>query len=96
MFDLSLAEIAIIVVITIIIVKPEDLPEIMRAAGKIFGKIKKMTREFTSILDDVAKDSGLDEAGQQMTKIVDMDGNPRDAYDVNDLKELASKDSPKE
>jgi len=40
MFDLSLAEILVIGLLTILMIKPEDLPKFFRLVGKIYGKFE--------------------------------------------------------
>ncbi len=100
MFDLSLAEILVIIVLAIIIIKPEDMPEIMRTIGKIIGKIKRMTREFTAIFDDVSGDIKKDikeiqdeaeKAGYELHEITDQDGNIHKAYNIDDLEDMSNK-----
>jgi len=96
MFDLSLSEIIIIVVITLIVVKPEDVPGIMRSLGKALGKVKEMAREFTSAISDVSKDTGLSEVKSELREVVDLEGNIREAYDVSEIEKLIKDDQAPE
>lgn len=85
MFDLSLSEILIVIVLTLIVVRPEDVPGIMRSAGRGVRKIKKAGSDFMQLLDDTPDGKGV--VGQ----IVDLEGNLRETYDVSDLSRLREK-----
>jgi len=39
-FDMSLGEMLVIGVIVLVVFKPEQLPEVMRHAGRLYGKVK--------------------------------------------------------
>jgi len=91
MFDLSFWEIIVIAVIAMMVVKPEDMPDIMRSIGKAIGKVKRSAKEFMSLFDDVVKDEDLKEVSQEFTEIIDLDGNVQKAYDISDLDDLSRK-----
>jgi sec-independent protein translocase protein TatB len=46
MFDLGWQELLVIGTVALIVVGPKDLPKLFNKAGKLFGKIKKISREF--------------------------------------------------
>jgi len=77
MFDLSISEILIIAAVILIAVRPEDIPDIMSAIGKTLAKLKDFIREFSFSLDENKKDHRY-----TTKKIVDLEGNTREAYDV--------------
>ncbi len=52
MFGLGFWEIAIIALVTLIFVKPEDLPKILRKIGYYYGRIKEMGRSVQSQIED--------------------------------------------
>jgi len=89
MFDLSLAEVVIIAVVALIVIRPEDLPVIMRSIGKFFKKMKKMGREFTEMFDDISSDVG--DIKQGVKEIIDLDGNVQKTYDISDIAEFTDK-----
>ena len=52
MFGLGITEIFVIVVIIIVVVRPEDLPGFFRSIGKSYGEVKKTANEAKKIKDD--------------------------------------------
>ncbi len=94
MFDIGWSEIAIITTVAIIIIGPKDLPKVLRTVGQWIGKAKAMAREFQSSIDDVIKETELDEVTKQInqashldinekiTKAIDKDGELEDAFKV--------------
>ncbi len=88
MFDFSFIEIFVVIVITLLVVKPEDVPGILRAIGRGLGKLKQISNEWASMLDDIGKDIGAEEINREMRTVVDLDGEEREAYDVNELDDV--------
>ncbi|MCF3972754.1 Sec-independent protein translocase protein TatB [Paracoccus salsus] len=77
MFDIGWTELLLIGVVALIVVGPKDLPHLFHSLGRFTAKARSMAREFTSAMEDAAKDSGIDEA----------------TGSLRDLKSLASKKS---
>ncbi len=82
-----------------IVIKPEDLPEIMGAIGRFIRKIKKLSAEFMAMFEEAAGDtkdgvkviaSDVGEVNRELKQITDMDGNLRDTHDTSDLADLDS------
>lgn len=95
MFDFSFIEILVVIVVTLLVVKPEDVPGILRAVGRGLGKLKQISNEWASILDDISKDVGADDIKREMRTVVDLDGNEREAFDVSDLDGIPQKELKK-
>ncbi len=95
MFDIGWSEIAIIVVVGIIIIGPKDLPRVLRVMGQMVGKAKALTREFRGHVDDIIRESELDEVKRQIDNAgetgmqgmientIDPDREFRDAVDLS-------------
>lgn len=66
MFDIGWTEIAIIAVVAIIVIGPKDLPYVLRTLGQWVGKAKALTREFRGHIDDLIRESELDEVKRQI------------------------------
>lgn len=64
MFDVGFWEFALIGVITLIIVGPERMPSIARAAGKYVGKAKRF---IAKIQDDVSEEFEVDKLKEQLS-----------------------------
>jgi sec-independent protein translocase protein TatB len=69
MFDIGWTEISIIMVLAIIVVGPKDLPRLLRIAGEWVGKAKALTREFRGHIDDIIRESELDEVKRQIESV---------------------------
>ncbi len=90
MLDLSFWEIFVIIVACVLFLKPEDVPEMLKAAGRLFRKVKKTVNEFTSVLD-------IDEdikAVKPKNKVLGLDGEYHDAYDVKEVFPEDNNDKP--
>lgn len=61
MFDIGGIELVIIGIIALIVVGPKDLPRLVRSVSGIFRKIKALSREFRSGLDDLAREVDVNE-----------------------------------
>jgi len=90
MLDLSWGEIGIIAVVAIVVIGPKDLPVVLRTCGKLLAKAKSMLHEVKKTFDEALEEDEIASTKQQIKKelrqIVDMEGNLRDAYDVEELK----------
>lgn len=51
MFSLSFGEILVIGAVLLILVKPEELPGILRKIGKLFGEAKKIKEELKQMAE---------------------------------------------
>lgn len=45
MFDLGWAELAFLIVLALIVIGPQDLPKLVRAAGQLWGKLQRFYRD---------------------------------------------------
>ena len=55
MFDIGFLELVLVAVIALLVLGPERLPGAARSAGLFFGKIRRMTSQFTSEIDKQLK-----------------------------------------
>lgn len=69
MFDLGWMEMAIIGVIALMIVGPKDMPKVIRAVTEGLGRLKALSRDFRSGLDDLARDANLDKLQEDIEKV---------------------------
>ncbi len=95
MFDVGWIEMAVIALIALVVIGPNELPKAMRSLAKWTRKARSMAREFQSGIDDMVRDADLDEArkavesaksfdfGKAVEETVDPTGTLRD-----DAKEL--------
>lgn len=81
MFGLSLGELAVIGIIALIVIGPEQLPKVARTVAKVINDLKRATNEFSghlmdirntttrtveTSLEDVKKQLGLDKLEEEM------------------------------
>lgn len=60
-FDLSWSHILILLVVTLVVVGPKDLPKMMRTVGRWTGKARGMANQLRRSFDEMARQSELDE-----------------------------------
>ncbi|MDS9467767.1 Sec-independent protein translocase protein TatB [Paracoccus sp. MBLB3053] len=69
MLDIGWSELLLIGVVALIVIGPKDLPQLFHTLGRITARARAMAREFTSAMEDAAKDTGLDEAGNALRDV---------------------------
>jgi sec-independent protein translocase protein TatB len=82
MFDIAWTELLIIGAVALVVIGPKDLPKVLKTVGMMVNKARGLAREFQSGLDDMVRESELEElrkAGKldiaaEANKIVDPTG----------------------
>ena len=69
MFDIGWSEMAVVALVALLIIGPKDLPKAMRTLSQWVRKAKAMTREFQSGIDDMIRESELDEARKAIDSV---------------------------
>ncbi|WP_043744457.1 Sec-independent protein translocase protein TatB [Paramagnetospirillum magneticum] len=72
MFDIGWDEMALIAVVSLIVIGPKDLPVVLRQMGRWTRKAREMASEFHRGIDDMVRESELDELKKQVTKATDV------------------------
>lgn len=85
MFDIGGTELLVIGVVALIVVGPKDLPVLFRRTGEFVGKARGMAREFSSAMNQAAKESGMGD----VKKTIETAANPVKAG-MNSIKDSAS------
>lgn len=92
MFDLSWGEMGLIAMVALIVIGPKELPTVLRTVRSWLGAARGMAREFQGHVDDMMKDSGIDEVRKSirdntalhlddLADQIDPDRKVRDAVD---------------
>ena len=68
MFSLGWMEISIILIITIVVVGPKEIPTVIRFIKSLTTGLRKMSKEFTSTVDEL---TNLDEVKNIKKEILD-------------------------
>ena len=74
MLGLSWAELGIILVVALLVLKPEDLPDIIRKSSKFIRSARSMADEVTAPIRDIVREA------EQVTRIKGDDGNWYETY----------------
>lgn len=65
MFDIGYSELLLIGVVTLLVVGPKDLPRVLRTVGQWIGRGRSMARHFRSGIDNMIRESELEEMNKQ-------------------------------
>ena len=65
-------ELVVIAVIALIVVGPKDLPRLLRTFGQWMGKAQRLANEFRRGLDQMAKESGVDDVKRQVEAVASL------------------------
>lgn len=89
MFDLGWQEFMMVAVVLMLVVGPKDLPRILRSFSQFMRKAKSMANEFTTSLEDVARQDEIKDMKNMMSDI--KTGNFDDMANMigGDIKEVA-------
>jgi sec-independent protein translocase protein TatB len=73
LFDLGWSEILLVGVVALVFIGPKDLPKALRVAGFWVRKARNLSREFQSSIDQMIRESELDEMRQDLKKASEFD-----------------------
>ncbi len=69
MFDIGWSELLLIAVVALVVLGPKDLPKAMRFCAHWVRKARGMMREFQGHVDEMMRESELDEVRKEIDKI---------------------------
>ena len=103
MFDIGWSELLVIAIVALVVIGPKDLPRAFRIAGQWAAKARVMAREFQGHIDELMRESQMDEMKrdfQAITKPPEMEGLEADLMDGRlmegrPLDPLRAKEPPK-
>lgn len=73
MFDFSWSEILLIGVVALVVIGPKDLPRVLRTVGQWASRARGVAREFQFHLDEMIRDSELEDVRKTMNAAVSTD-----------------------
>lgn len=72
MFDIAWSELMLIAVVALVVIGPKDLPKAIFTLGKWVRKARVVAREFQTHIDDMMRETELDELRREALKTRDM------------------------
>ncbi len=97
MFDIGWTELLVIAAVTIIVVGPKELPGLLRTLGQMLGKVRQISSDFRSQLDEAMQaeeiknlQKDLDEIKEGVTKdnpMADLKDRIEDQFDADPNKQ---------
>src|SRR5579863_987452 len=73
MFDFAWSEIMVIALIALVVIGPKDLPRVLRSLGKWASRARMIAREFQGSIDQMIRESELDEVRREVQKVAEID-----------------------
>ena len=64
MFGIGFSELAIIALVIIVMIRPNDMPAFFRKMGRLYGQIKSAYKEVTAVKDEFLKEMDVAAAVQ--------------------------------
>ena len=69
MFGVDSSELAVVAILALIFIGPKELPGALRTVGKFVSKARGMAREFQGSVQEMVRESELDEIKKQVDKV---------------------------
>lgn len=64
-----MTEMIVIGAIALLVVGPKDLPKVFKGIASLMRQVRKLTREFQGVVDDMIRDSDLDDLRKEATDL---------------------------
>lgn len=84
--DIGWAELMLIGIVALIVIGPEDLPDMFRQLGRFTAKLRQMSREFSRAMEQAAKESGVKDVADDLKAVT----SPKN-LGLNKVKEAADR-----
>ncbi len=69
MLNFGWAELLVIGVVALIVIGPDDLPDMFRQLGRFTAKLRTMSREFSRAMEQAAKESGVKDVAADLKSV---------------------------
>jgi len=96
-----MTEMIVIGGIALLVVGPKDLPKVFKGIAAVMKQIRKLTREFQGVVNDMIRESDLDDLrkeAQDLRKSIDPTSEIREAMQEveDDVRETSKSVNPKD
>ncbi|MFN0116337.1 MAG: Sec-independent protein translocase protein TatB, partial [Paracoccaceae bacterium] len=69
MFDIGWTELLLIGIVALIVIGPQDLPDMFRQLGRFTSKLRAMSRDFQRAMEQAAKESGVKDLARDVNNL---------------------------
>ncbi len=76
MFEVGLSEVLVIILVACYFLDIKDVPKIIKAVRQVFKYLNSFSKEVKDFIENLEKES---------KKIVDMEGNEQETFDLDDI-----------
>ncbi len=93
MFDIGWTELILIAAVTIIVIGPKELPGLLRTVGQMLGRLRKLSNDFKSQIDDAMQADEMQKLRDEIDELkkdnpmADLKGQLEEQFDVDPLKD---------
>ena len=88
MLDIGFSELLLIAVVALVVIGPKDLPVVLRHVMKVVRELRGMYSGLKHQMNEMLDEAGVNDIRHNVTTIIDLEGKPQKAYNVDDLKHL--------
>jgi sec-independent protein translocase protein TatB len=67
--DIGWAELLLIGIVALVVIGPEDLPDMFRQLGRFTAKLRGMSRDFSRAMEQAAKESGVKDVADDLKAV---------------------------
>ena len=89
MFDLSLAEILLIIVVAVVFIQPKDLPVLVKSIAKAIKTLRGFSHDIKQAFEDISKESGIADAKETLDAEIRLikgeDGKMYESYNIKNI-----------
>jgi len=94
MFTFGWGEIFLLIIVLVVVIGPKELPSFIKQIASFTKSIKKISREFKSSLNEIAKDDEFTDVKKTLSDVNNLkeDFNLKDNFktEINSIKETSS------
>lgn len=72
--DIGWAEMLVIGIVALVVIGPEDLPQMFRQIGRFTAKIRNMSRDFSRAMDQAANEAGVKDMAKDIKTATSVGG----------------------
>lgn len=89
MLGISFSEFIIVAIVACVVMRPKDVPVVIKFFGAVYKKIMRLKKEFFSYYQEFHNEVIDEEVELDNGFILDEKGIPQKVYDISELKESA-------